>query len=207
MLLFIEGYPYNLNDTVRDNLTVRDVLKDVVSVPEKEGQYTFGYVGYCYSKAAKDVIFFLPKVVLTGEQNEESDDDTIFGASPQEIIDFESEKIKSKFTEEGCKEYKEFLSTLSIWVYRTISVYKQTHNDNILESKDYQTESRGRKQKHNTLLDVIIAHLETSTEITRIISRSLPRTYIPDITELIGARLLHHHRLLFRMEHLFTLIR
>ena len=42
MLLFIEGYPYNLNDTVRDNLTVRDLLKDVVSVPEKEGQYTFG---------------------------------------------------------------------------------------------------------------------------------------------------------------------
>ena len=157
MLLFIEGYPYNLNDTVRDNLTVRDVLKDVVSVPVKEDQYSFGYVGYCYSQAAKDVIFFLPKVVLTGEQNEESDDDTIFGASPQEIIDFESEKIKSKFTEEGCKEYKEFLSTLSIWIYRTISVYKQAHNDNILESKDYQTESRGRKQKHNTLLDVIIA--------------------------------------------------
>ena len=157
MLLFIEGYPYNLNDTVRDNLTVRDVLKDVVSVPVKEDQYSFGYVGYCYSKAAKDVIFFLPKVVLTGEQNEESNDDTIFGASPQEIIDFESEKIKSKFTEEGCKEYKEFLSTLSIWVYRTISVYKQMHNDNILESKEYQAESRGRKQKHNTLLDVIIA--------------------------------------------------
>lgn len=157
MLLFIEGYPYNLNDTVRDGLTVRDVLKDVVSVPEKEDLYSLGYVGYCYSKSAKDVIFFLPKVVLTGEQNEESDDDTIFGASPQEIIDFESEKVKSRFTEEGCKEYKEFLSTLSIWVYRTICVYKQTHNDNILESKEYQAESRGKKQKHNTLLDVIIA--------------------------------------------------
>lgn len=157
MLLFIEGYPYRLNGVVRDNLTVRDVLKDVVSVPVKEDKYAFEYVGYCYSKVAKDVIFFLPKVVLTGEQNEENDDDTIFGASPQEIIDFESEKIRSKFTEEGCKEYKEFLSTLSIWVYRTISVYKQTHNDNILESKEYQTESRGRKQKRNTLLDVIIA--------------------------------------------------
>lgn len=157
MLLFIEGYPYNLNDMVRDGLTVRDVLKDIVSVPEKEDLYSLGYVGYCYSKSAKDVIFFLPKVVLTGEQNEESDDDTIFGASPQEIIDFESEKVKAKFTEEGCKEYKEFLSTLSIWVYRTISVYKQTHNDNILESKEYQAESSGKKQKHNTLLDVIIA--------------------------------------------------
>ena len=158
MLRFIEGYPYNLNHKIRDNLAIRDVLKDVVSVPVKEDRCAFEYVGYCYSKTAKDVIFFLPKVVLTGEQNEENDDDTIFGASPQDIIDFESDRIKSKFTEEGCKEYKEFLSTLSIWIYRVISVYKQTHNDSsILESKEYNTESRGRKQKHNTLLDVIIA--------------------------------------------------
>lgn len=146
-----------MNDIVKDNLTIREILKDVVSVPVKEVRYAFEYVGYCYSKAAKDVIFFLPKVVLTGETNEECGDDTIFGASPQEIIDFESNTVKAKFTEEGCKEYKEFLSTLSIWIYRTISVYKQSHNDNILESKEYQSESRGRKQKHKTLLDVIIA--------------------------------------------------
>ena len=157
MLLFIEGYPYTLDDVVRDGKTIREVLKDVVSVPKKEHTYAFEYVGYCYSKVAQDVIFFLPKVVLTGELNEENENDTIFGASPKEIIDFESEKVKSKFTEEGCREYKEFLSTLSIWIYRVISVYKQTHNDNILESKEYQAESRGKKQKHNTLLDVIIA--------------------------------------------------
>lgn len=157
MLLFVEGYPYSLNDIVRENLTVRDILRDVVSVPDKEDNYSFEYVGYCYSKTAKDVIFFLPKVVLTGDRNEENVADTIFGASPQEIIDFESDKIKSKFTEEGCRGYKEFLSTLSIWVYRTISVYKQTRNDNILESREYQSESQGKKQKHNTLLDVIIA--------------------------------------------------
>ena len=157
MLLFIEGYPYNLNAIVKDGLSVRDILKDVVSVPVKEDYYAFGYVGYCYSKAAKDVIFFLPKVVLTGERNEENGDDTIFGAAPHDIIDFSSDTIKEKFTEEGSKEYKEFLSTLSIWIYRTISVYKETHNDNILESKEYQGESRGKKIKHNTLLDVIIA--------------------------------------------------
>ncbi len=157
MLLFIEGYPYDLNREVREGLTVRKVLADVVSLPAKEDTYAVEYVGYCYSKAAADVIFFLPKVVLTGEQDEDKNSDTIFGASPQEIIDFESDKVKSKFTEDGCKEYKEFLSTLSIWIYRVISVYKQTHNDNILESKEYQAESRGKKQKHNTLLDVIIA--------------------------------------------------
>ncbi len=157
MLLFIEGYPYKLNSIVRDGLTIRDILKDVESIPMKEDTHAFEYVGYCYSKTAKDVIFFLPKVVLTGEINEESEKDTIFGASPQEIIDFESDEVKSKIKEEGCKEYKEFLSTLSIWIYRTISVYKQKYNDNILESREYQAESRGKKQKYNTLLDVIIA--------------------------------------------------
>lgn len=157
MLLFIEGYPYDLNREVREGLTIRNVLADVVSIPAKEDTYAVEYVGYCYSKAAGDVIFFLPKVVLTGEQDEDKNSDTIFGASPQEIIDFESDMVKSKFTEDGSKEYKEFLSTLSIWIYRVISVYKQNHNDNILESKEYQAESRGKKQKHNTLLDVIIA--------------------------------------------------
>lgn len=157
MLLFIEGYPYDLNREIREGLTIRKVLADVVSLPAKEDTYAVEYVGYCYSKAAADVIFFLPKVVLTGEQDEDKNSDTIFGASPQEIIDFESDKVKSKFTEDGSKEYKDFLSTLSIWIYRVISVYKQTHNDNILESKEYQAESRGKKQKHNTLLDVIIA--------------------------------------------------
>ena len=157
MLLFIEGYPYDLNREIRKGLTIRKVLADVVSLPVKEDTYAVEYVGYCYSKAAADVIFFLPKVVLTGEQDEDKNSDTIFGASPQEIIDFESDMVKSKFTEDGSKEYKEFLSTLSIWIYRVISVYKQNHNDNILESKEYQAESRGKKQKHNTLLDVIIA--------------------------------------------------
>ena len=157
MLLFIEGYPYNLDAIVKDGLSIREILKDVVSVPVKEDNYAFGYVGYCYSKTAKDVIFFLPKVVLTGEHNDENVADTIFGATPQDIIDFNSDSIKLKFTEEGCKEYKEFLSTLSIWIYRTITVYKETHNDNILEPKEYQGESRGKKVKHNTLLDKIIA--------------------------------------------------
>lgn len=157
MLLFIEGYPYILDKEVKDGLSVREILKDVVAIPAKESQYAFGYVGYCYSKVAKDVVFFLPKVVLTGEHDEENGDDTIFGATPQDIIDFNSDKIQSKFTEDDSKDYKEFLSTLSIWIYRTIAVYKETHNTNILESKEYQGESSGKKTKHNTLLDVIIA--------------------------------------------------
>lgn len=163
MLLFIEGYKYRLDYIVKDGKTVKDILRGVISVPELENTISPKYVGYCYNKDINDVIFFLPKVVLTGESLNEDDSeddsvkDTIFGASPEEIIDFDSSSIKDKFNEEGSKNYKEFLSSLSIWIYRTISVYKQTNNENILESREHLTESRGKKQKHNTLLDVIIA--------------------------------------------------
>ena len=159
MLLFIEGYPYNLKAKVRDGLTVKDALSSVISVfKEKEENYAPEYVGYCYSKTANDVIFFLPKVVLTGEKDEDDADDTIFGAKPEDIIDFEDDDLKKKLTEQGCRDYKDFLSNLSIWIYRTISVYKSTNHDStILEPEEILTVSVGRKTKHNTLLDVIIA--------------------------------------------------
>lgn len=158
MLLFIEGYPYELSHLIRDNLTVRKALSGVVSFfNNKETTYSPEYVGYCYSKAADDVIFFLPKVVLTGEQTKDNEKDTIFGADPKKIIDFESSNLEGNFTEDDRIKYKEFLSELSIWIYRTISVYKKEHNENILESREIQSKSAGRKVKHNTLLDVIIA--------------------------------------------------
>ena len=80
MLLFIEGYPYSLDKVVRDQQTIRDILGDIVTIPKMEDHYTIEYVGYCYSQKAEDVIFFLPKVVLTGEQSEDKSSDTIFGA-------------------------------------------------------------------------------------------------------------------------------
>ena len=66
MLLFIESYPYDLDHRVREDLRVRDILEDVVTFTRVEQTQAFGYVGYCYSRKAKDVVFFLPKVVLTG---------------------------------------------------------------------------------------------------------------------------------------------
>ena len=157
MLLFIEGYPYKLSHLIRDNLTVQEALNDVVShFNQKETTYRPEYVGYCYCKAADDVIFFLPKVVLTGEENKDKTSDTIFGADPHTIIDFESKDLEKRFEDDKIK-YKKFLSELSIWIYRTISVYRKEHDTNILESHDIQDKTSSRNVKHNTLLDVIIA--------------------------------------------------
>lgn len=161
MLLFIEGYPYRLGHKIREGLTVERALGGVVShFNKKEEYYRPEYVGYCYSKAAEDMIFFLPKVVLTGEQKEDKTSDTIFGAEPTKIIDFESSDLEKNFREGESNKYKDFLSELSIWIYRTINVYKKDKDENILEPREIQSKSTGRRLKPKTLLDVIIAMRE-----------------------------------------------
>jgi len=158
MFLFIEGYPYKLDHKIREDLTVEEALGGVVShFNKKEEYYRPEYVGYCYSKAAEDMIFFLPKVVMTGEQKEDKTSDTIFGAEPTKIIDFESSDLEKNFREGESNKYKDFLSELSIWIYRTINVYKKDKDENILEPREIQSKSTGRKIKARTLLDVIIA--------------------------------------------------
>lgn len=158
MLLFIEGYPYKLDHKIREDLTIEEALDGVVShFNKKEEYYRPEYVGYCYSKEAGDMIFFLPKVVLTGEQKEDKTSDTIFGAEPTKIIDFEASDLEKNFREGEGNKYKEFLSELSIWIYRTINVYKKDKDENILEPREIQGKSTGRKIKARTLLDVIIA--------------------------------------------------
>lgn len=154
MLLFIEGHKYTLDDEVR-NKPIRDILGDVVSIPKMEVEMAFPYVGYCFSAVANDVVFFLPKVVLTAGRNEEPD--TVFGASPKELIDFEAYTGSFPEGDEHAANYKEFLSTLAIWIYRVLSVYREKNNDNILENREMQTHGSGKKVKHNTLFDVIIA--------------------------------------------------
>lgn len=158
MLLFIEGYPYRLDHKIHEDLTVEEALGGVVShFNKKEEYYRPEYVGYCYSKEAGDMIFFLPKVVLTGEQKEDKTSDTIFGAEPTKIIDFEASDLEKNFKEGEGNKYKDFLSELSIWIYRTINVYKKDKDENILEPREIQSKSTGRKIKARTLLDVIIA--------------------------------------------------
>ena len=149
MLLFIEGYPYKLDHKIREGLTVEEALGGIVShFNKKEEYYRPEYVGYCYSKTAEDMVFFLPKVVLTGMQNDDSKSDTIFGAEPTKIIDFETEGLDKNF-KEGDYKYKDFLSELSIWIYRTINVYKKDHNDNILEPREIQSKTTGRTFSRN----------------------------------------------------------
>lgn len=166
MLLFIEGYKYNLDQQIssRGEMKIRDVLGDIFTIPRLETEMDFKYVGYCYSHAAEDVVFFLPKVVLTGEKEDSGKEETVFGVSPSELIDFEAFTGEFNDGDEQVENYKEFLSTLAIWIYRVLTVYNEKENDNILENKETRTQSDGKKVKHNTLFDVIIALLDFNRE-------------------------------------------
>lgn len=165
MLLFIEGHQYELDREVRCK-KLRDILGDIFTIPKLETVKKFMYVGYCYSHVAEDVVFFLPKVVLSSDVSD-LQKDTVFGVSPEKLIDFESQELKAIFEKQGedvCRNYKDFLSTLAIWIYRVLSVYKEKNDDNILQSRDTQTLGSGKKTKYNTLFDVIIAILDFNRE-------------------------------------------
>ncbi|MBO7054306.1 MAG: LlaJI family restriction endonuclease [Bacteroidales bacterium] len=158
MKLLIEGYQYrNHKPGSLEYKTLQGLVNDIEL--ESNNSVSVSYVGYFYSKACEDVVFCLPKVVLTGGKNDGAPE-TVFGVSPTALIDFEiltDDDIKGK--EKGkIIEIKHFLSELAIWIYRTITMYHVNYPDSqILKTEQYNTNSGGKKSKFHTLFDIIIA--------------------------------------------------
>lgn len=166
MKLLIEGYPYKsehrkVSKEGYNAEVLYNALKGLVNDTELESNNSVSvpYVGYFYSRSCNDVVFCLPKVVLTGGKiNDEAE--TVFGISPEKLVDFDkltADELDGD-SESDCAEIKNFLSELAIWIYRTISVYHVNYpNSKILKIEQYNTSSEGNKSKFHTLFDVIIA--------------------------------------------------
>lgn len=158
MKLLIEGYPYKNH---RPGSLEYNALKGLVNDIELESNnpVSVSYVGYFYSKTCNDVVFCLPKVVLTGVRKD-GNLETVFGFLPDKLIDFEKlvDADKQGSEKEKTDEIKKFLSELAIWIYRTIAVYHTNYPDSqILRTEQYNTGSGGKKSKFHTLFDIIIA--------------------------------------------------
>ncbi len=158
MKLLIEGYPYkNHKPGSLEYNTLQGLVNDIEL--ESNNSVSVSYVGYFYSKSCNDLVFCLPKVVLTGREND-GEDETVFGFSPEKLIDFEKlvDADKQDNGKEKTDEIKKFLSELAIWIYRTIAVYHTNYPDSqILKTEQYNTNSGGKKSKFHTLFDIIIA--------------------------------------------------
>ena len=156
MKLLIEKYKYEDHSP---GSTVYKALHGSGLVSELELQdknpISLDYVGYLYNRECDDVVFILPKVVLTGGKDsaDQTKYETVFGISPEELIDFDNSKEKND------PEIKNFLSELAIWIYRAICVYRDhTPDSQILQSAEYSNNHKGRKaSKFYTLFDVVLA--------------------------------------------------
>lgn len=158
MKLLIEGYKYTDHspETAVYTALKGSGIMDQVQLDSPE-PVQVGYVGYLYNRECEDVVFCLPKVVLTGLKSKTAEGteqrETVFGLSPEELVDFDTTAQRES------KPIRDFLSELAIWLYRSITIYRDHYPDtDVLSSSVYNNDSRGRKaSKLYTLFDVVLA--------------------------------------------------
>ena len=123
MKILIEDYKYiydpqSQDITVEDAREIQEFLKSIGS-RSKEG--TVPYVGYIYSKAKEDCVFFLPKVIVD-EQGK------VLGK--YKTIDLWKNNVDA-FT----KEERDFLFSFPIWTYLAVNTYNRRNPENIIVRK------------------------------------------------------------------------
>lgn len=142
MKLFIEEYQYKTEES-------KTLLKKILNF-EQGGSFSTDMVGYYYSNDIHDTVFFLPKVVM-------DKDDMVFGKyAPEKIIDLQEALDNKTITMD---EYQ-FIYGLSVWIYRSIAVFRNTADDKhrkILLYRDIPSDSMTGEQVYNTFLDILIS--------------------------------------------------
>lgn len=140
---------------------VKDVLDGITTLRDIEGKVSVNYVGYYYNPTLKDTVFILPKVLLgkmldeDGNEIKETIPEFVFGKyKPEDIINLDSKSAKELLTQEE----HDFIYELSVWIYRTIVVFRDSKKDtSIVLQQNVQQMSKGRLQKAHTFLDIILA--------------------------------------------------
>lgn len=142
MKLFIEGHKYN-------DEASKSLLKKLL-IFEQGGSYSTDMVGYYYSHDVQDTVFFLPKVVL------DRDNKVFHKCSPEKIIDLQAALENDYISDD---EYR-FVYGLSVWIYRAITVFRNTADDQhkkILLYRDIPSDSLSGRSVYNTFLDILIS--------------------------------------------------
>ena len=147
MRILIEEYRYKADD-VRETIHGIDALENI------EGEVSVNYVGYYFNNHPDvyDCVFILPKVLLEVKDGQE----LVFGKyRPEDIICVNEE---SPLTD----EQKSFIYDFSVWIYRAVVVfYNDKRNDtSIVYHKKMAQVNRGRKQRNNTFLDILLSMIQ-----------------------------------------------
>ena len=162
MKILVEEYAY-------DKEVVRNVLPES-HVFLTNGKVKIEYVGYYHNanstaEGKDDFVFFLPKVVLNKYNRVFADEnDAIGGFSPEDILD--PDNVKTADGRTLSEEQRKFLYEFSVWIYRALAHYVETHEetDAVWSSNDGKSGTFRRKYVTNTFLDVILALIRFNRE-------------------------------------------
>lgn len=145
MRVIIEGYCYRAS-------AVRDVLHELSTLENVEGEISVGYVGYYYNPQLKDCVFILPKV-LVNEENK------VFSRlDPHDIIDLDNCKLLTS-------EERSFIYEFAVWIYRAIEVFNKNNPKNdIVYHRQIAEMGKGKRMLSNTFLDILLSLLRFNKE-------------------------------------------
>ena len=145
MRVIIEGYCYRAS-------AVRDVLHELSTLENVEGEISVGYVGYYYNPQLKDCVFILPKV-LVNEENK------VFSRlDPHDIIDLDNCKLLTS-------EERNFIYEFAVWIYRAIEVFNKNNPKNdIVYHRQIAEMGKGKRMLSNTFLDILLSLLRFNKE-------------------------------------------
>jgi len=131
---------------------VENIIVGLTNLRNIKGKVSVNHVGYYYNPELNngrgDAVFILPKVLLEDKDGEE----LLFGKyAPEDVINLGEQQLLSP------EEYS-FIYELSVWVYRTIVVFRDAHPDSdVVQQQLVQHMSNGRLQNCNTYLDILLA--------------------------------------------------
>lgn len=145
MRIIIEGHKYLA-------ASVKDILHGIDALENVEGYVVLNYVGYFYNTQLHDCVFILPKVLLEDIDGKEM----VFGKyKPEDIIHLD------KNTQLTQKE-KDFIYEFSVWIYRTIDVFRTDRNNqtDIVYHKKIIQIGKGSRRLSNTFLDILLSLIQ-----------------------------------------------
>ena len=145
MKILIEEYNYNYAPQKSDikEEDAREIQEFLKSIGSRSKDGTVPYVGYLYSKAKKDCVFFLPKVIV---------DEQGLVLGKYKAIDLWKNNVGIFSDEE-----RKFLFSFPIWTYLAINTYNRRNPKNGVVSKQTISKTDNLQKKANaTFLDCIL---------------------------------------------------
>lgn len=146
MKLLIEDYSYpeELIEACR-----------IPEAPTNRGRVAFAHVGYYFNLEENDCYFFLPKVILSG------DNDTpglVLGKyHPEALLDLADAAKAERIEREDC----DFITSFSVWIYRAIAEFRRLNEgNNITFEKSIAVADSSPKYAECSYLETILAILD-----------------------------------------------